>query len=174
MLEQPKLKRYTCVSCSRVDLLRGGSISYTCLPCMKSDPSQHLRLRRVLSGQGEAARAVAEAVRYGHIAKASARSCADCGDRATSYDHRDYNKPLSVDPVCRSCNNKRGYAIPLHGYIAEFMAVGGIPFGRSSWLGDLFSRMGISAAELAHMPAYLTFEHWQSLAHYFTPEAAHA
>lgn len=27
------------------------------------------------------------------------------------YDHRDYTKPLSVEPVCRSCNKLRGPAI---------------------------------------------------------------
>ena len=31
--------------------------------------------------------------------------------RATQYDHRDYNKPLEVTPVCPSCNGKRGAAI---------------------------------------------------------------
>ena len=34
--------------------------------------------------------------------------CVDCGDVATEYDHRDYSKPLDVDPVCRSCNRRRG------------------------------------------------------------------
>lgn len=40
-------------------------------------------------------------------------SCVDCGDQAIQYDHRDYNKPLKVKPVCRSCNRKRGKAIPI-------------------------------------------------------------
>lgn len=39
--------------------------------------------------------------------------CIDCGKPATDYDHRDYNKPLDVEPTCRSCNIKRGPAIPL-------------------------------------------------------------
>jgi len=37
--------------------------------------------------------------------------CADCGATARLYDHRDYDKPLSVDPVCRACNYKRGPAM---------------------------------------------------------------
>ena len=37
--------------------------------------------------------------------------CIDCGARATDYDHRDYLKPLDVDPVCRKCNRRRGNAI---------------------------------------------------------------
>lgn len=35
-------------------------------------------------------------------------ACVDCGGEATQYDHRDYLKPLEVDPVCRSCNKRRG------------------------------------------------------------------
>lgn len=34
--------------------------------------------------------------------------CVDCGKPAKQYDHRDYSKPLDVDPVCRGCNVKRG------------------------------------------------------------------
>jgi hypothetical protein len=39
--------------------------------------------------------------------------CRDCGKRATQYDHRDYNKPLEVEPVCQSCNLLRGHAKPM-------------------------------------------------------------
>jgi hypothetical protein len=41
----------------------------------------------------------------------STRSCCDCGADAKNYDHRDYTKPLEVDPVCFSCNYKRGPAL---------------------------------------------------------------
>lgn len=41
--------------------------------------------------------------------KATTVICVDCKvRRATNYEHRDYGKPLEVDPVCRSCNLKRG------------------------------------------------------------------
>ena len=43
--------------------------------------------------------------------KASCYKCVDCGANATDYDHRDYNKPLDVEPVCRSCNIRRGNAV---------------------------------------------------------------
>ena len=36
--------------------------------------------------------------------------CVDCAGVATEYDHRDYARPLDVEPVCRSCNHKRGKA----------------------------------------------------------------
>lgn len=38
-------------------------------------------------------------------------ACSDCGGVASEYDHRDYARPLDVDPVCRSCNCKRGAAV---------------------------------------------------------------
>ncbi len=36
--------------------------------------------------------------------------CADCGQPASLYDHRDYRQPLLVEPVCRKCNWHRGPA----------------------------------------------------------------
>jgi hypothetical protein len=60
---------------------------------------------------------VAAAVRYGFLAPISECRCIDCGTQATDYDHRDYNKPLDVDPVCRPCNFRRGPAKPFSGLI---------------------------------------------------------
>jgi hypothetical protein len=37
-------------------------------------------------------------------------ACVDCGEAAREYDHRDYARPLDVQPVCRKCNKKRGTA----------------------------------------------------------------
>jgi len=37
--------------------------------------------------------------------------CVDCGEKAYCYDHRDYAKPLEVEPVCRRCNVRRGPAL---------------------------------------------------------------
>lgn len=56
------------------------------------------------------------AVRYVDAAKASgflpeldgSIACIDCGAAAQHYDHRDYSRPLNVEPVCVSCNCKRG------------------------------------------------------------------
>lgn len=53
---------------------------------------------------------VFKAVRSGRLKKAAEKTCADCGDRASVYDHRDYRKPLVVEAVCRSCNHRRGAA----------------------------------------------------------------
>lgn len=37
-------------------------------------------------------------------------ACVDCGGVASQYDHRNYARPLDVEPVCASCNCKRGSA----------------------------------------------------------------
>jgi len=55
--------------------------------------------------------AVGAAIRLGKLPKLDGSiMCADCGVPACQYDHRDYSKPLEVDPVCQSCNRKRGPA----------------------------------------------------------------
>lgn len=38
--------------------------------------------------------------------------CVDCKRKpAAVYDHRDYSKPLEVEPVCHWCNGRRGPAL---------------------------------------------------------------
>lgn len=51
---------------------------------------------------------VAKAIKAGKLMPIAECTCVDCGDPAHHYDHRDYEKPLEVDPVCRSCNYLRG------------------------------------------------------------------
>jgi len=54
---------------------------------------------------------MAHALRRGIIKKLSPDiKCVDCGKPAKCYDHRDYFKPLDVEPVCISCNRFRGPA----------------------------------------------------------------
>ncbi len=67
------------------------------------------------NGCAAAIAAVGRAVRKGLLKPAKECTCVDCGKQARDYDHRDYNKPLDVVPVCRSCNQLRGPAIPLGG-----------------------------------------------------------
>ena len=64
-----------------------------------------------------AQRTIMELIKSGGLAPPSKFKCRDCGGRAYCYDHRDYNKPLIVQPVCRSCNHKRSTALP--GYIGD-------------------------------------------------------
>lgn len=51
-------------------------------------------------------------VRVGRIPAARHLACVDCGKPATDYDHRDYTKPLEIEPTCRSCNLLRGPGYP--------------------------------------------------------------
>lgn len=58
----------------------------------------------------EAQRVLYKAIRDGVLTKARGLTCVDCGGVATDWEHRDYSKPLEVEPTCRSCNFKRGPA----------------------------------------------------------------
>jgi hypothetical protein len=62
--------------------------------------------------KGRAAMAhVRRAKKAGLLPPVKTRTCVDCGAQATCYDHRDYGKPLMVEPVCYKCNSRRGPAI---------------------------------------------------------------
>jgi hypothetical protein len=55
--------------------------------------------------------AVARAISAGKLPRLDgAILCVDCGKPATEYDHREYARPLDVQPVCHSCNLRRGPA----------------------------------------------------------------
>ena len=80
---------------------------------------------RYITGGAYAGNEVAKAKRRGEIPSAADFDCVDCGSPASVYDHRDYNRPLDIQPVCRSCNKKRGKAIPKiwkEGELQEYMA----------------------------------------------------
>jgi hypothetical protein len=51
------------------------------------------------------------AIRDGVIPPLDGLACVDCGAKADQYEHRDYSAPLSVDPICRACNAKRGIGV---------------------------------------------------------------
>ena len=53
---------------------------------------------------------VAGAVKARRIVPATSLPCADCGETAAAYDHRDYTQPLTVEAVCDQCNLRRGPA----------------------------------------------------------------
>jgi hypothetical protein len=52
------------------------------------------------------------AVKAKQMPRVGTLKCADCGEQATRYDHRDYTKPLDVEPVCHHCDNHRGQGLP--------------------------------------------------------------
>ena len=77
------------------------------------DIEERYRKKQIATGGKRAKSRTWYRVKIGELKRLSAEfvACVDCGARASCYDHRDYNKPLDVDPVCRSCNYKRGPAI---------------------------------------------------------------
>lgn len=87
-----------------------------CFPCSDIRTKESLRRARERKPQCKwAQRAhhlVARAIKNGMLPSPKTLDCMDCGWGAQCYDHRDYNKPLAVDPVCFSCNCKRGAATP--------------------------------------------------------------
>ena len=73
----------------------------------------------ILNGARKAIAAVAKAVKKGLLPSVKTLTCVDCGRPGECYDHRDYNKPLDVVPVCRKCNYRRGSAIPVKKIVAN-------------------------------------------------------
>ena len=60
--------------------------------------------------RGRAQFTVLRAIRSGRLRPVTDFKCVDCAAPATVYEHRRYDRPLEVVPVCRSCNVKRGPA----------------------------------------------------------------
>ncbi|MDC6130796.1 helix-turn-helix transcriptional regulator [Burkholderia gladioli] len=79
---------------------------------MTLDLIQARRLPSKLTGAERAHREVEKAVRRGDLPPADTCECVDCRAPARAYDHRDYGAPLDVEPVCDSCNARRGAARP--------------------------------------------------------------
>lgn len=52
------------------------------------------------------------AIKLGFLPHPKTLRCADCGDPAYGYDHRDYREPLIVAPTCNPCNGRRPRALP--------------------------------------------------------------
>jgi len=78
---------------------------------------------RFISGGALAVTEVSKARRRGELKDACHFLCVDCGNQAAVYDHRDYNLPLLIEPVCRRCNMMRGHAKPkkwAKGELAEY------------------------------------------------------
>lgn len=58
--------------------------------------------------QRKAGAIVLQAVIDGKLPHPRTLRCKDCAHWAKLYDHRDYDKPLKVEPVCWRCNKLRG------------------------------------------------------------------
>lgn len=68
--------------------------------------------RRLVAIRWKAHHLVWRAIRDGELPRLDGLiRCVDCGAPAVVYDHRSYAEPLKVDPVCKSCNGRRGPAL---------------------------------------------------------------
>ena len=85
------------------------------------------RQRRIESGAQAAHTAVARAIRHANLPRPALFRCVDCRGPADRYDHRDYSFPLDVQPVCRSCNWRRGPALARKHLPAELLGTEGAP-----------------------------------------------
>jgi hypothetical protein len=90
--------RRTCLDCRREFKCDPNARRSCCLDCGRK---QERRRHHVYA-------LVRMAVQSGILPVVTTLRCADCGVPATEYDHRDFTKPLKVDPVCHPCNIKRG------------------------------------------------------------------
>jgi hypothetical protein len=109
---------WACVDCNaKLPVAQwAGRLRRPLTRCEVCGPYRRLTMKW-LSGRSTAAAMVSSAIRSGALAKASQYRCTDCDAPANCYDHRDYGRPLDVEPVCRSCNSRRGSAEPLNQYI---------------------------------------------------------
>lgn len=89
-----------------------------CTPCDRA----RFAYMRYGTGQVQATQLVSRAIMRGLLRQATGQVCVDCGAPGEHLDHRDYNLPLDVEPVCRSCNAKRGPAKPKSWSFDEFWA----------------------------------------------------
>lgn len=86
-----------CIHCG--DALHRHPLAITCLPCA----------HEIQALAGWAGRVVRSAIRRGMLPPITADTqCVDCGAPASCYDHRNYLRPVHVEPVCQSCNIRRG------------------------------------------------------------------
>lgn len=99
----------------------GAIISWCSNVCVECSSRRYFH-SRYLSGAQLVQGQVAKARRHGVLADPRTFPCADCGGAATEYDHRDYNHPLKVEPVCRGCNARRGRAVAKQWRAGEWAA----------------------------------------------------
>jgi hypothetical protein len=87
----------------------------------RSCATENWIVRDVLSGKSACGGAVYRARKDGLLRPPGDFACQDCGKQAEVYDHRDYNRPLDVAPVCRSCNVMRGSAVPFNQFLVGLL-----------------------------------------------------
>lgn len=165
------LLRAKCCICSTVEMASGTSGYYRCTTCVaagRRNPRQH---RSNWLGKDVALASVHAEVRAGNLPHAKTQKCADCGGAACEYEHRDYNKPLDVVPICRRCNLLRGPAIPERGSVAQLVRAGRVPYRLRRNARRVLVLLGQPTDILNDMPVHLTNAHWVQLLPLFEQSA---
>lgn len=156
------LVRAKCCLCGTVELTTGTGGYYRCAVCKAAGQWHPSRCREWL-GTNAAQSMVARAITAGRLPHPRGLPCADCGGPAIEYEHRDYNAPLAVEPICRRCNLQRGPARPLRGSMHTLVSRGCIPYRLKVRAEQVFTLMGLDPAPLAALPEKLTPAHWREL-----------
>lgn len=110
----PDHQRWNCLACQRIKSARQREAGARgAATRAKNYPHWRKPVDAQKYWQGRAHSAVQAAIKHGLLPslKAGEYACTDCGGVAIEYDHRDYGRPLDVQPVCRSCNKQRGTAV---------------------------------------------------------------
>lgn len=110
---------------------------------------------------------VHRAITSGALRHPRGMACADCGGAAVEYEHRDYNEPLRVEPICRRCNLRRGPAIPIRGSFARLVNLGLRPYRNRHPVQRILVALGHDESVLDGYPNKLSIEHWRELVHLF-------
>jgi hypothetical protein len=115
-----------CAVCGDVLTRPGRAQAKYCLDCAAEKQREWGRKNKN-NAASRAHMAVNRSVRKGDLPDLSEGliACVDCGKVATCHDHRDYSKPLDVDPVCGSCNWLRGKAVG----VPRTVPLSAYPFG---------------------------------------------
>lgn len=156
------LVRAKCCICGTVERTTGTGGFYRCTAC-RAAGHWHESRREEWLGTRAAQSLVARAVREGRLPHPRGMACTDCGGAAIEYEHRDYNQPLAVEPICRRCNLRRGPARPLRGTLHAVVVRGFAPYRLRTSAERLFALMGLNADSLAQLPTHLNADHWREL-----------
>lgn len=93
-------RAFNCIRCGAPTFRAFRARSSMCESCMLAHRKDGLR----------ASAEVTKAINCGDLLRAREHACADCGEQARDWEHRDYLRPLDVQPTCKSCNLRRGVA----------------------------------------------------------------
>ncbi len=94
----PFQKKGHCIDCGNPH--NRDKIAWRCWSCTK----------KVVDFRNQFAKVLKKAIKDGYLVPVKTLKCVDCGATAEHRDHRDYRNIADVQPVCRSCNFKRGPA----------------------------------------------------------------